>query len=340
MYNEESSRNINNNQSMEWTVGFTQDQTNINLFNIYNNPSIEWSADFTQDYEDQSNNSLSTEWFIDLTQDQTNISLLNVYSNPYIKWSAGDQTNNNLPIEWSTDFINNNLFMKWNTDVTQNDENQTNYNLSMEWTACSTQNQTNTSLLNTYNAGITQHREEQINFTTTKSVQKNEHPTSLVSRHKKHLIYRCKKCNFLKCHYDKTSNQCKGCYRASLRVLSDNKLIDDFIESTQTHRYCKNRTKLEFIPNVKLNWAINELNELIVKAEKGEINFPENEYTNIIQTKINDQAIYSSRLLTPLISKALTLQSMKLSSTDIMRQLNNNQTDDDSKAIDFDINKL
>ena len=66
----------------------------------------------------------------------------------------------------------------------------------------------------------------------------------------------------------------------------------------------------------------------------------ENNDTNIIQTRINDQAIYSSRPLTPLISKALTLQSMKLNSNVIMQQLNNNQTDDDSKAIEFDINNL
>ncbi|CAG8513409.1 15512_t:CDS:2, partial [Racocetra fulgida] len=54
------------------------------------------------------------------------------------------------------------------------------------------------------------------------------------------------------------SNQLKGisiqfhlpldCYRASLRVLSGNKLIDDFIELTQTFRNCTNRKKLEFIP--------------------------------------------------------------------------------------------
>ncbi|CAG8717360.1 14521_t:CDS:2, partial [Racocetra persica] len=59
---------------------------------------------------------------------------------------------------------------------------------------------------------------------------------------------------------------------------------------------------------------VNELEDLIMKAERGEIKCSENESTNILQTKINDQAIYSSRLLTPLISKALTLQSMKLNS--------------------------
>ncbi|CAG8839575.1 7283_t:CDS:2, partial [Racocetra persica] len=95
---------------------------------------------------------------------------------------------------------------------------------------------------------------------------------------------------------------------------------------------------------VKLNggFGLSEFNLLIGKAEREEIKFPENKDTSILPTKINEQAIYSSQLLTPLISKALTLQSMKLNSntiTDIRMALKSNQTDDDSKAIEFDINK-
>ncbi|CAG8820464.1 12243_t:CDS:2, partial [Gigaspora margarita] len=81
-----------------------------------------------------------------------------------------------------------------------------------------------------------------------------------------------------------------------------------------------------------------ELNELAEKADRGEIKFPEkNRDTSILFTKINNQAIYSSRPLTPLISKALTLQSLQLNSNviaDILNQAN------DSKEIYFDINKM
>ncbi|CAG8689331.1 15807_t:CDS:1, partial [Racocetra fulgida] len=54
----------------------------------------------------------------------------------------------------------------------------------------------------------------------------------------------------------------------------------------------------------------NVLDQLYEKARKGEIKFSENIDTSSLPTKINDQAIYSSRLLTQFISKALTLQSM------------------------------
>src|SRR6185437_13493865 len=84
MYNKESTPNINNNLSMEWTVGFIQDQTNINSLNIYNNQTIEWFTNFTQGYKEQTNNSLPIEWSIYLTQDQTNISLPIVYNNLFI----------------------------------------------------------------------------------------------------------------------------------------------------------------------------------------------------------------------------------------------------------------
>ncbi|RIB09285.1 kinase-like domain-containing protein, partial [Gigaspora rosea] len=58
----------------------------------------------------------------------------------------------------------------------------------------------------------------------------------------------------------------------------------------------------------------NKLKELIRKVEIGEVKFLENKDTNILSTKINDQAIYSRRPLNLLISKALTLQSIELSS--------------------------
>ncbi|CAG8691484.1 24233_t:CDS:2 [Gigaspora rosea] len=49
----------------------------------------------------------------------------------------------------------------------------------------------------------------------------------------------------------------------------------------------------------------NKLNELIVEAERGKIKFSEINNTCILPTKINNQAIYSSRPLKELISKAL-----------------------------------
>ncbi|RIB18443.1 hypothetical protein C2G38_1347007 [Gigaspora rosea] len=57
-----------------------------------------------------------------------------------------------------------------------------------------------------------------------------------------------------------------------------------------------------------------ELVTLLGKANNGEIKFTDNKGTNISPTEINDQAFYSSRPLTLLISKALTLQSMRLNS--------------------------
>ncbi|CAG8802502.1 23603_t:CDS:2, partial [Gigaspora rosea] len=53
----------------------------------------------------------------------------------------------------------------------------------------------------------------------------------------------------------------------------------------------------------------DKLKKLIKRTEKGEIQFQESESTNILQPKINDQEVYSSRLLNSLISKALALQS-------------------------------
>ncbi|CAG8836674.1 37432_t:CDS:2, partial [Gigaspora margarita] len=341
MYNEESSPNINNNLPTEWTIGFTlQDQTNINSPNIYNNTFIEWSTDFTQVYEDQTNNSLSTEWSMELAQDQTTISLPNVY-NPFIEWSTGfsqDQI-----IELSTEFTNNNPFMEWNADftqtntsslniynnsiiklsagITQNVEDQTNNNLSIEQTTCFAQDRTNISLHSIYNTEITQHYEAQINdlqHYDAKSVIEDKHSVSFVSRRKKRKeSERCKKCNRKRFICDKTSKQCKNCYEASLRVLSGNKLIDDFIELTQISYASFTRdSNLEFIQGTdNLN---GELRDLLHKARNGRIIFPENKNTNISPIEINDQAIYSSRPLTQLISKALTLQSMKLNSNIIM----------------------
>ncbi|RIA99911.1 hypothetical protein C2G38_2236626 [Gigaspora rosea] len=74
-----------------------------------------------------------------------------------------------------------------------------------------------------------------------------------------------------------------------------------------------------------------KLENIINKIEKGEIKFSENRDTSISPTKISGQAIYSSRLLNPLISEALTIRSMRLNSSAIT---------DDSRAIDFDINRL
>ncbi|CAG8656523.1 36696_t:CDS:2 [Gigaspora margarita] len=131
----------------------------------------------------------------------------------------------------------------------------------------STQDQTNTSSPSVYNVGITQDCEKQTNSLqyNEDSVKENQHPVSPVFRHKKNRYKKkCRRCNYTKFHYDENSNQCKDCYWASTRILSGNKLIDDFIESTQTS------------------------------------------YRNY------EQAIYSSRPLTPLISRALTPQSMDL----------------------------
>ncbi|CAG8538758.1 7928_t:CDS:2, partial [Dentiscutata erythropus] len=175
MYNEESLPTINNNhQSKECTLGFIpQDQTNINLLNFYNNSSIEWCAGFTQAYEDQINNSFSQDQTIELSTDITN-------NNPFMEW------NENI-IQTNTRLLNiNNPIMELFAGITRNDENQINHNLSTEWTTCFTQDQTNSSLLNIYNTGITQHYEGQVNNLhqqfDVKSVKKNEHPFSLVSK--------------------------------------------------------------------------------------------------------------------------------------------------------------
>ncbi|CAG8841978.1 44101_t:CDS:2, partial [Gigaspora margarita] len=230
-----------------------------------------------------------------------------------------------------------------------------NNNLSMEGNAGFFQDQTDINL----------QREEQINTLqqeNTKLVKKNENSVSPASK-----------------------------------ILSGNKLIDDFIESTQTFsRVCLNATWVDgpiskwnykdqrykrkknhtvvlkilnnsgqmdanyldehpetknymafakyrdlhyFLNKEALSWLQKlkllqkitygfpllrkerrfgglsiELRRLIEKANSGEINFPENIDTNNLPTKINDQAIYSSRSLTPLINKA---QSMKLNSNAI-----------------------
>ncbi|CAG8810170.1 18804_t:CDS:1, partial [Gigaspora rosea] len=87
---------------------------------------------------------------------------------------------------------------------------------------------------------VTQHCEEQINtlqHNNAKSVKKNKHSVSLVSRHeKRNTKWKCKKCCLMKkrCYYGKNPDLCRECNQASLRILSGIKLIDDFIESTQT----------------------------------------------------------------------------------------------------------
>ncbi|CAG8556551.1 36780_t:CDS:2, partial [Gigaspora margarita] len=185
-------------------------------------------------------------WSMELVQDQTIISLPNVYNNPFIELSTEFKfTNNNPFMEWNANFtqtntsslnIYNNSIIELSASITRNNEDQTNHNLSMEWTTCFTQDRTNISLLNTYNSGITQHYDEQINNLqqqyNEKSIKEDKHPVSLVSRRIKNP--KCKKCNLRKSCYYENSNICKNCYQASKRILSGNKLIDDFIESTQT----------------------------------------------------------------------------------------------------------
>ncbi|CAG8500135.1 19742_t:CDS:2, partial [Gigaspora margarita] len=422
-----------------------------------------WSADFPQVYEDQPNNILPTEWSMELAHDQTTISLPNIYNNPFIEWSTdfsqdqiielSTEFTNNPFMEWNANFIQtnssslnnyNNSIIKLSAGTTQNNEDPINHNLSIEWTTCFAQDQPNTNLFNTYNAGVTQHYDEQINNLqqqyNSKSIIDDKHPVSFVSRRKKRKeSERCKKCNRKRFICDKTSKQCKHCYEASLRVLSGNKLIDDFIKLTQfSYASFTRDSNLEFIPynrkgnhnvvlkilndskkmdsdflnelknffnckknirfsigrslqrhygitqhpetknyiiviefaqNRDLHYFLNknantlplinklsllsaiskgldlvhrppnrkayhslptkrlenyigrqggdlacELKELIDKLGKGEIKFTDNKDTNISSTEKNEQAFYSSRPLTPLISKALTLQSMRLNS--------------------------
>ncbi|CAG8845223.1 29820_t:CDS:1, partial [Racocetra persica] len=70
-----------------------------------------------------------------------------------------------------------------------------------------------------------------------------------------------------------------------------------------------------YYSHIKKNGGLaSALYKLYEKARKGEIKFPENIDASILPTKINDQEIYSSRPLTQFISKAFTLQSMRLNS--------------------------
>ncbi|CAG8757787.1 24362_t:CDS:2, partial [Cetraspora pellucida] len=494
MYNEENSSNTNSNLSTELSIDFTQDQTNMSLPNLYNNPSMEWSTKFNQDQTN--NNVLTTELSIDFTQYQTNISLPNTYNNPSIEQFTDfsqNQPNNNLT-EWTTDtidFTNNSPFMEWgsgftpyqiNTNllnifknsiielpvgVAQNNEDQINHDLSIEQTEFFTQDQTNTNSLNIHNSEITQcHENNTLQQYNAKSVKENKRPVSLVSRRKKYTSKKCEKCNLRKPHYDEYSNQCKDCYRASLRVLSEfipynrfinieylakggfsvihkatwvdgpiarwnpkkqkygrkrnfdvalkvlnnsNKMDSDYLNELKNFFHCikneakrdvknvhqyigitqhpetknyiiviefaqnrdlhhflnKNANSLSWIEKLKLlqnisyglehilnglrpkipidiphelvksiencwhpdpdkrikddsyYWGLSNLSEIINKAEGGEIKFSENKSAIISPNKMNEQGIYSSRPLTPLISKALTLQSMKLNSNAI-----------------------
>ncbi|CAG8839223.1 36024_t:CDS:1, partial [Gigaspora margarita] len=198
------------NLPTEWSPNVTQDQANINLLKTYNKPFMKWSPSFTQIHENQTNNNFSKEWSENFTQNYEN------------------QTNNNLFTECTMDFTQNlfninvlNIYHKppigWSGDFTQDYENLDNHNQFTEWNTSSTHNQTN-------HTGINQHSEEQINTlqrqNNAKSVKKNEHPTSLVSRHtKRHSYKKCKKCNCRKVPYDKNSDQCRDCYGASLQVL-------------------------------------------------------------------------------------------------------------------------
>ncbi|CAG8670017.1 33353_t:CDS:2 [Gigaspora margarita] len=244
MYNEENSPNINNNLSIDWALGFTQD-----------------SATFSQ-----------------------------------------DQANNNQPIELF-DFTNNHPFIEWNTCITQNDENQINNNLSLEWTTCFTQDQPNTSLLNINDEEITQHCEKQINTLQqqydAKSVKEDKHQVSLASRRRK----RCKTCEGCKTPYINTKQRyCRQeNYDVVLKNLNDSeKMGSDYLNELKNYIHCRD------ISDEKRG---NKLLHEQKKTERGEIKFPENEDTYVLPSKINDQAIYSSRSLTELIKKALKLSS-------------------------------
>ncbi|CAG8688009.1 1710_t:CDS:2, partial [Gigaspora rosea] len=362
-----------------------QDQTNINSLNIYNNPSTEWSADFTQVYEDQTNNSLPTEWSMELAQ---------------------DQTTTNLPI-----------IIQLPAGTIQNNEDQT--NLSIERTTCFAQDQTNTNLFNIYNAGLTQHYEEQINNLqqqyNAKSVIEDKLPVSFVSSRKKKERTRemqeignkliddfieltqfsfasfARKSNLEFIPYEQFTNieyLAKGgfsiinratwvngpitrwCYKKQryirkgnhnvvLKILNDSEKMDsDFLnEVISGCRPFSNRKHDEYLildildgirPKIptnipkelvelmercwhqdpekrkfshyydesekRINYLQTELWTLYEKARDEKIKFTDNKGTNISPTEINDQAFYSSRPLTPLISKAMNLQSMRLNS--------------------------
>ncbi|CAG8805302.1 4982_t:CDS:2, partial [Gigaspora margarita] len=288
MYNEENTPKIYNNQYMENKANFSQSQTNISLLNVYNNPSKEWYDYSNQDYAKQTYNNMPTERSPNFTQDQTNINLLKTYNKPFMTLSPSftqsheNQTNNNFTKEWSEDF-------------TQNYENQANNNLFAEF-------------------------------------KENENLTSLASRHTKR---QCKKCNRMKVPCDKNSDQCRDCYGASLRVLSGGfsviykaTWVDGPITrwSSKKQKYnrksnytvvlkCLNNSKKmdsDCLNEVNLKNFISCKNPNYNDQEKGEIKFPENIDVKSSPTKINEQAIYSSRLLNPLISEALTIRSMKL----------------------------
>ncbi|CAG8805397.1 43485_t:CDS:2, partial [Gigaspora margarita] len=301
MHNEENTSKIYNNLYMECNEIFSHGQTNISLLNVYNNSFKEWSEN---DYENQStgNNNLPTEWSPDFTQNQTNISLLNAYNNPFVEWSTGftqnheSQTNYNFPIECSTgltryyeDQTNNNLFTEWATNFTKNENNinllKTYNNFSIGWSADFTQDygdQVSHNLSTewtTYftqnqinNTGITQHCEEQIN-----TLRQQDNAKSIIEdKRPVTLVSRRKKRQ--KC------GKCKKCNRK--KILSD--------------------------ANSNICRTCYEASLRILSAEKGEIKFPENIEARASSTEINEQAIYSSRLLNPLINDALTIRSMKL----------------------------
>ncbi|CAG8754334.1 12765_t:CDS:2, partial [Racocetra persica] len=283
-------------------VRFAQDQTNINLLNIYDNPFIEWSANFTQGYEDQTNNSLPTEWSMDLTQDLTNTSLPNIYKNPSIEWSAGfsqDQTNNNLPIEWSAGFsqdqTNNNLPIEWSTEFTNNIP-------FMEWNAVFTQYQANASSLNIYNNSIIE--------SSTGISQKDQTNTTLPNIYGSGITQPCdEQINTLQQQFNVKSVK-ENEHPVSLIPANVPQDLVILMKSCW-HSDPRQRLRDGYCDGY---W---NLNRLIERAERGEIKFPENKDTSYVPTKINDQAIYSSRSLNLLISKALTLQSMKLSNNTI-----------------------
>ncbi|CAG8761680.1 9115_t:CDS:2, partial [Gigaspora margarita] len=298
MHNEENTSKIYNNLYMECNEIFSHGQTKISLLNVYNNPFKEWSENFTQDYENQFNNNLPTEWFPDFTQNQTNISLLNVYNNPFVEWSTGftqnheSQTNNNYSIEFSTgptryyeDQINNNLFTEWATNFTQNENSinllKTYNNLSIGWSA-----------------DFMQDYGDQVNYNLstewTKYFTQNQINNTRITQHCEEQI------NTLR-------------QQGNAKSVIEDKRPVSLVSRRKKKQKCKkcNRKKIPTDANPNLCKNCYEASVRIL-SEKGEIKFPENIEARASLTEINEQAIYSSRLLNSLISDALTIRSSKL----------------------------
>ncbi|CAG8814826.1 33888_t:CDS:2, partial [Gigaspora margarita] len=262
---------------------------------IYKNQYMKNKAIFSQDYANQTYNNLPTEWSPNFTQDQANINLLKTSNKPFMKWSPSftqiheNQTNNHLSKVWSEDF-------------TQDYENQTNNNLLAECTMDFTQNLSNINLLNIYNnppigwfVDFTQDYEDQANHNTftewNTSFTHDQTNNAGITQHSEESI------NTLQQQYNAKS-------------VKENENPTSLV-SRHTKRQCKkcNRMKAPYDKNSDQCRDCYGAS-LQVLSEKGEIKFPEN--IDVKSSPINEQAIYSSRLLNPLISEALTIRSLKL----------------------------